>query len=331
MSLAFRRIIAAILVVVLFSATVVRVHASENTAEEYIRQILNYYIHYQKKADAEINDLLAQLETVDPEQAILWQKIMDNWSWTYDEMTVNMDVLPDNLPQDDSLCILIMGYRLNENGTLRPELVDRLTVALHAAEKYPNAWILCTGGATSNFESITEGQQMAAWLVQNGVAESRILVETEALSTTENVSNAYSILKEYPQIDAVAVVTSDYHIRRSCMMFNAVSLYYGGSVRVAGNAACAAEDNGNEGMYTQAWGLAILAGVEIEDFPKPELYEIIPVTEAMVPEEPAPVMEAEVEPESKVGAEALWIAVPFILLAFPITDEVKRRKKERLN
>lgn len=72
------------------------------------------------------------------------------------------DVLPDGLPDTDELCIVVLGFQLNPDGSMRDELINRLNVALRSAEKYPNAYIVCTGGGTaSGNASATEAGEMA--------------------------------------------------------------------------------------------------------------------------------------------------------------------------
>ena len=59
------------------------------------------------------------------------------------------------------------------------ELADRLNVALASAEKYPNAYILCTGGGTASKNAkVTEAGQMAQWLTDRGISQERIITET---------------------------------------------------------------------------------------------------------------------------------------------------------
>ena len=54
---------------------------------------------------------------------------------------------------------------------------------------------------------------MAAWLRAQGVAGSRLIVEDQALNTTQNAANTYKLLTSaYPQVETLAVVTSDYHV-----------------------------------------------------------------------------------------------------------------------
>ncbi len=147
-----------------------------------------------------------------PGRAALWKGIVQNWSAIYREMEVGGGTLPTDLPEDASLCIVVFGYALNADGTPRGELLDRLEVALAAAEQYPNAYVLCTGGGTAEASDATEASVMASWLIDHGVALERILQEGRSYSTTANAQRSFALLKEYPQIQHVALVSSDYHI-----------------------------------------------------------------------------------------------------------------------
>ena len=63
---------------------------------------------------------------------------------------------------------------------------------------------------------------MAAWLVEHGLSEDRLIIENRSKTTCENAVFSYEILqKDYPQIDTMAIVTSDYHIPLGCLLFEA--------------------------------------------------------------------------------------------------------------
>lgn len=211
---------------------------------------------------------LRQMEELSPRRALLWQGILDHWDRVYHQMEIGGDRLPQGLPQDDSLCILVFGYALREDGSPQQELVDRLEVALTAAQQYPNAYVLCTGGGTAANSQATEAEVMARWLEDRGIDRSRILVENQSLSTIANVQRSFALLKHYPQIQQVAIVSSDYHIRRCALFFGTVSLSLsacGGRkpIAIAASAACPGTSGGGEGIYAQASGVAQLLGLSL--------------------------------------------------------------------
>lgn len=261
------RILCVAVVMLLLPVLVLPAHAKQEEAY-YIRQILGECLN-EPASEAKIDTYLNGMSREYPQQSAVWEQIMDSWFWINQQMQLNRNSLPDGLPQDDTLAIVIMGYQLNPNGSMKPELLDRVAVAIRSAQKYPNAYIICTGGATSDNPDVTEASEMAQWLRICGIEESRIILEEASFSTTENAQNTMQLLYEqYPQIRNLAVVTSDYHIRRSYMMFQAAALYASGydgqePITLVGNAVCEVKDAQEESMRTQVWGLAILAGVDM--------------------------------------------------------------------
>ena len=211
-----------VLVLILLLPLTPQVRAeNESAVEPYVRQMLQYYMTYQEDARTDIERLLYEMGTIDAAQSDAWRSIMDYWSYAHSKMELNPDVLPDGLPDDDSLCIVVLGYALASDGSMQKELIGRLKVALASAEKYPNAYILCTGGGTASGNSqVTEAGQMASWLEKQGIDPNRIIVENKSYSTTQNAVYSYKILREqYPQVQHLAMVTSDYHMSWGYMAF----------------------------------------------------------------------------------------------------------------
>ena len=141
-----RKTLAAILTL-LFLILPVEAAAAEMDMEDYAQLMVQYYLAYQEQADAEIKVLRDNIN--DPWLEEMWHNIMDSWTYNNYHMPIYEDVLPDGLPLDDSLCIVIMGYGLNPDGSMQPELIGRLETALACAVRYPNAYVLCTGGGTA--------------------------------------------------------------------------------------------------------------------------------------------------------------------------------------
>lgn len=354
-----QKLISFLLVLCLILSMVIPVSASEmGKLESYGVQLIQYYLHHRDKAADVVWDITRQMKEEDPKQGAIWDKIMFDWAWINQDMPIYEEVLPEDLPADDSLCIVVMGFGLNADGSIRPELKNRLMVAMALAQKYPNAYVLVTGGQTGAVDGVTEAGQMAAWLQKNGLSKGRILQENQSLSTTANAVNCYKLLtRAYPQVTSIAVVTSDYHIRQSCAMFAAVSNYQSGykggkSLELVGNAVC---DTGMEedSLLTQAWGISVIMGIPFDEKAKaPELYPVeipeIVYTEPTEAEEPLPEetvahepdMEAEPEiPESKWRSLERWIllaagviAVIVFWIIMPKKPKKRnRRKKPKMN
>ena len=276
-----RRIICGVLAFFLTLSLCAPVLAAGNSeAISCIQHMVNYYRCYQDEAQVDLERLNAELAGIDEALAGQWREIMDYWSWINRDMDYGASVLPDGLPEDDSLCIVVLGYELNANGTMRDELIGRLEAALASAQKYPNAYIACTGGGTArNSKYITEAGQMAAWLTEQGIDESRIIVEKESISTVQNAQFTCDILQEsYPQVQHLAVITSDYHLARGALLFQAESVLSGYALDVVGVAAYQTDKQELENLTVQATDLATLSGIPLSRSGKPKLSELTELT-----------------------------------------------------
>lgn len=255
--------------------------AAAAETEDILRQILEYYLHYQEDAETDILRLLEQLEAIDPEQAEDWKTILHLWK-RCDDLIVNTGVLPDGLPEDDSLCIVVMGFALNYNGSMSKELQGRLDAALASAQKYPNAYILCTGGGTAGGNrAVTEAGQMAAWLQAQGINSDRLIVESKSYSTELNARYGMKILMEsYPQVTKLALVSSDYHIRRCHLLFCSEIIFTGTEAiyEVVSNAAYEAGYIGESGYWSEVESLGNLLKVYPRRTPAPPLSQLTEIT-----------------------------------------------------
>ena len=191
-----------------------------------IEDMLVTYGYYGNEADSYVAGILDQIEDDDPMEADKWDMIMDMWAGLYDGTDVNYDLLPSNLSDTDRMCIVVLGFQLNPDGSMRDELIHRLEVALACAEQYPDAYIACTGGGTAaNNEDATEAGRMADWLISHGLESDRVIVEDRSQTTAQNAIFTLGILsREYPQVDRIAIVSSDYHIATAEILFEAESI-----------------------------------------------------------------------------------------------------------
>ena len=236
--------------------------ALENTVEE----IAVDYGTYGAEANERIDQLLKDLSAADAATGARWKEIMDLWRSGELGQPLHYDVLPDGLPDTDELCIVVLGFQLNPDGTMKDELIERLTVALNSAKKYPNAYIVCTGGGTaSENDSASEAGEMAKWLIEQGVEKSRVIVEDNSITTAQNAIFTYDILTSlYPSVRKLAIVSSDYHIATGELLFKAESILRANApgnekLEVISNAAWKAPSGSLSAMF-QAGALIELFG-----------------------------------------------------------------------
>ncbi|MEU0542881.1 YdcF family protein [Nocardia sp. NPDC005978] len=112
--------------------------------------------------------------------------------------------------------IAVCGYGLLPDGSMRPELVNRMQAAWLQAIASPMSPILVSGGNPQN--GITEAAAMAGWLIGRGIPASRILTDHRAGSTVQNALYGAAMLREAGATSAI-VVTSPNHIRRAVADF----------------------------------------------------------------------------------------------------------------
>ncbi|MFE7718527.1 YdcF family protein [Nocardia rhizosphaerihabitans] len=113
--------------------------------------------------------------------------------------------------------IVILGYGLLPDGTMRPELIERLTAGYIQSTLAPLSPVIVTGGNPCN--GVTEADAMADWLTKRGLPWDRIHIEPNAHSTVENAVRSAQILQEIGARDAVVVTSAD-HVDRAVMNFN---------------------------------------------------------------------------------------------------------------
>lgn len=243
--------------------------AVEDTAlseSELIEKIVLLYARYGGEAAQKNAELLERLRASDPDAAARWEAVLALWESVDQDLEIHSGCLPEGLPDTDELCLVVLGFQLNPDGSMRDELVERLRVALKSAERYPHAYIVCTGGGTAAANpSATEAGAMAAYLIEHGVDAQRILVEDRSQTTAQNAAYTCAILAEQcPRVHQLAIISSDYHIATGVLLFSAQAILTAEepgreAFTVVSNAAWPAPSGSLSPMF-QAGALIELAG-----------------------------------------------------------------------
>ena len=101
---------------------------------------------------------------------------------------------------------------------------------------------------------------MAEWLAGNGVAPSRLIIEDQSLTTAQNAIYTFDILESRcPQVEKIAVISSDYHIATGILLFGAEAILRGSSIEIVSNAGWHAPTGTLSAMF-QAGALIELSG-----------------------------------------------------------------------
>lgn len=119
-------------------------------------------------------------------------------------------------PTQNIQAIIVLGSGVIQ-GKASPTLALRLDRAAQVSEKFPNAFIIVSGGQDFG-EVKTEAEVMSAYLQeQHHISPNKILLEDQSTSTELNLKNSQPILKDHHLSlnSSIAVVTSDFHTLRS--------------------------------------------------------------------------------------------------------------------
>lgn len=197
------------------------------TPDSFLNDLYNAWAY--PEADGALWRIETDLvELADP----LWEDIAGHWRQVYLNPSYRLlyyetdDPALLEIPDPSAHAFVVLGFRLR-HGEMEPELMLRCRAAAAAARAYPEALVVCTGGATgsSNPEEHTEAGLMSLYL-QNacGIDRSRIVTEEKAKSTVENAVNTFRILEDRG-IRTFTVVTSGYHSRWAQVLFNAMASF----------------------------------------------------------------------------------------------------------
>lgn len=167
--------------------------------------------------DGAFDDHFEALEDIDAARAQAYAERVEAVDAVMDE-TLNTEV-PGDLPEQDH-AFVVLGYALSDEGEMEEPLLDRLEVALTAAEQYPQSQLIVSGGVPKN--GVTEADVMYDWLVENGIEAERIHKEDLATDTVENGLFSLAIAEE-EGVEDVTVISSATHMRRALVIFNEVN------------------------------------------------------------------------------------------------------------
>ena len=117
--------------------------------------------------------------------------------------------------------IIVLGCPADRDGNPKPEQLARVTEAVHEYERGVAPRLILTGVAVRN--RFVEARVMARTAKAQGIPESAILVEPEAMDTIENACYSERIMKAHGWRSA-EVVSNAYHLPRAGMIFDKMPL-----------------------------------------------------------------------------------------------------------
>jgi uncharacterized SAM-binding protein YcdF (DUF218 family) len=113
--------------------------------------------------------------------------------------------------------IIVLGTSVDRDGNPTPDLLARVTEGVHEYERGVAPRLILSGDAAHN--RFTEARVMAATAHAQGIPESAIFEETQALDTIQNACYAERIMKAHGWRSA-EVVSSVSHLPRAGIIFS---------------------------------------------------------------------------------------------------------------
>ena len=217
---------------------------------QLLADLLTAYEQPGSEDEAHIEADLSAVQAVSEGDYPVAKAIADHWRQVYLDPTYALcchgegDLAPEladaGIPDERTHAFVVLGYEL-QDGEMTEELKGRCQAAAAAARSFPNAILVCSGGATgpNNPERHTEAGLMKQYLVEVcGIEESRIFTDERAMTTAENAVNTFAIMKEQG-VESMTIVTSSYHQRWGQALYNALAAIYeqqqGYHARLIGN------------------------------------------------------------------------------------------------
>jgi len=111
---------------------------------------------------------------------------------------------------------VILGSKVNEDGTLSKRLEERLKTGEELIKKHRVRKILVSGGFGK--EGFYEGDKMKEFLVSRGINDSLIIVDNLGNTTRATVDNTLTLRKHFA-FNSIIVVSQYFHVTRTKKLF----------------------------------------------------------------------------------------------------------------
>ena len=123
------------------------------------------------------------------------------------------------IPNFDKDYIIILGCKIKKDGTLTNLLKGRTDRAIEFSkmqlEKNGKQITFVPSGGKGNDEVVAEGVAIKNYLLEQGIDEKDILLESNSKNTYENVKYSYALIKKQKENANIAFSTTNYHVFRA--------------------------------------------------------------------------------------------------------------------
>ena len=124
-----------------------------------------------------------------------------------------------HIPRYDKDFIIILGSKINSNGTLTPLLKGRVDKAIDFGNKQYESTkkkiIYIPSGGQGSDEVMAEAQAIYKYLIDKGIKDKQIIIEDKSTSTKENMKFSKRIIDDTKKDAKISFATTNYHVFRS--------------------------------------------------------------------------------------------------------------------
>ena len=129
-----------------------------------------------------------------------------------------------HIPEYDKDYVIILGSKINKDGSLTPLLKARVDKAIAFGNKQyemtKKKIIYLPSGGKGSDENISEALAIKNYLIEKGIKEKQIVIEDKSTSTIENMKFSKDKIDEINKNAKISFSTTNYHVFRSGVIAN---------------------------------------------------------------------------------------------------------------
>lgn len=109
---------------------------------------------------------------------------------------------------------IILGFRLNDDGTMTKRLKKRCDLAIQYINEFGLDKLIVSGGVANKNTIYSEAELMKDYLVKKGLDDDFIILEDNSMTTWDNMEFSMKIAKErgFDVTSVVVITTVDHYL-----------------------------------------------------------------------------------------------------------------------
>lgn len=107
---------------------------------------------------------------------------------------------------------IILGYRLNDDGSRTARLDKRCELAMKYHQEFGLDKLIVSGSVANPYTTISEAQAMEDYLVSHGFDKDLIIKEEKAMTTWDNMKYGMEIARKLGATTIVVITTYDHYL-----------------------------------------------------------------------------------------------------------------------